>query len=210
MEHNGYICDLFPVFQRVVLILSTFSIMSQARRDGIKLFEEAISRISKRINFYKADYEFNYPDKELSPKPFHKGGCYCNGGVSGSSAANVSSSQTKPLPPQPTSVNFVVTSAGVSSPVPHGATPAPTQSGQGVRFAGGSGGKWGSEEYGKGSFNHRTTEVWVMPATANQDARTYYKNSPRNGNFDNQKLDPFTGRTIDRDDPLAHIYHGKE
>ena len=200
LDNYQYVSDLFPVFERVGLILAVFSMMCQARKDGVELTASAKRRITKCINRYKADYR-GYPKYELSPKPFHNGGCYCNGGVSGRADATVTSSQAKPFNSRPPAINWLVTSEGVSSPVPHGAVKMPTETGQGVRFGGGSGGKWGEQEYSKGDFNKKTAEVWVMPATENHPARTYFKNSG------NQKLDPFTGRTIDRDHLLAHIYH---
>lgn len=97
MENYQHITDSFPVFERVGLILAVFSIMCQARRDGIELSFGTRQRIAQRLNSYKADYERNYPKYELSPKPFHQGGCTCRGGVSGRTTATVSSTQTQPF-----------------------------------------------------------------------------------------------------------------
>lgn len=207
-KNYEYISNLYPVFGRVQLILGLFSLMCQARRDGVKLSDAARKRLTARVAAYKADMQKNYPEYELSPKPFHKGGCYCNGGVSGRVTATVAVKQAKPFEPRPHSVSFVVTSAGVSSPVPRGAVPLPTETGQGIRYGGGKGGKWGAAEHGMGEFSERVSEVWVMPATKNHPARTYYKNSgAANRGGQPQKVDPFTGRVIDRNHPLAHIYH---
>lgn len=94
LANYQHISDLFPVFERVVLLLSVFSMMCQAWRDGIELSDQTKQRIAQRIEGYKADFGSNYPEYELSPKPFHKGGCYCSGGVSGRTTATVSSTQT--------------------------------------------------------------------------------------------------------------------
>lgn len=207
-ENYEYVSDLFPVFGRVQIILGLFSVMCQARRDGVELSNKTRKRVASRVAAYKADVQQNYPEYELSPKPFHKGGCYCNGGVSGRTKATVTVTQAKPFVSRPPTINFVVTPEGVNNPVPIDAVKMPTGTGQGLRFGGGSGGKWGDAEHGKGSFNAKVSEVWVMPATANHLARTYYKNSgDGNRGGKPQKVDPFTGRTIDRNHPLAHIYH---
>jgi len=192
MDNYRYISDLFPVFERVRLMLSAFSLMCQARRDGVELSSSAKRRISIRVSGYQADYKRDYPQFELSPKPFHKGGCYCTGGVSGRTTATVSNTRAAPLAPKANTVNFVTTSSGFTSPVPQNAIRTPTRTGEGISFKGGSGGH---------GFHQSTTDVYVMTGHGNHDSRTYYMNSG------NQKVDPFTGKTVDPDHPMAHIYH---
>lgn len=100
MDNYQHVAEIFPVFERVWLILSVFSMMCQARRDGVELSSSTKRRISQRVIAYQTDYKRDYPKYELSPKPFHKGGCYCQGGVSGRTAATVSSDQRTPFVPQ--------------------------------------------------------------------------------------------------------------
>ena len=97
LDNYQHISDLFPVFERVGLILAVFSIMCQARKDGVKLSSKTKRRISSRTNSFKANFDKMYPPCELSPKPFHNGGCYCSGGVSGRPQAAVTKDQTKPF-----------------------------------------------------------------------------------------------------------------
>lgn len=200
-EHYDYVSSLFPVFERVRQILGLFSVFAQARRDGVVLSPSTQARLKKRVKVYKEAVRATHPQFELSPKPFHKGGCYCNGGVSGRTTAIVTETQSAAFSANPSSINWIVTPSGAASPVPDGAVKLTTRTGEGVRFGRGRGGRWGHAEHGRGEFNARTTDVYVMTGRGNNPPRTYFMNKS------NQKVDPFTGRTIDPDHPLAHIYH---
>ena len=97
MENYSHACDLFPAFERVGLVLATFSIMAQARQDGVELSARTRRRIANRKKQYTAEVNLLFPGYELSPKPFHNGGCYCQGGVSGRPKATVTATQSSPF-----------------------------------------------------------------------------------------------------------------
>ncbi|WP_171173695.1 hypothetical protein [Ruegeria sp. HKCCD8929] len=100
-ENYQEIADLFPVFERVAVILPAFSVMCRARSDGAVLSEDTKRRITRKINAYKRDFETNFPNFELSPKPFHKGGCNCNGGIAARTESTVSRTQFQSFVPRP-------------------------------------------------------------------------------------------------------------
>lgn len=92
--------------------------------------------------------------------------------------------------------DFVVSSGGTAFPVPKGATgPFPADSGKGFQFTGGSGGN---------GLNPRTTDVRIMdPVTS---GKYQYPNGYGSyGNATGQTVNPFTGQTIRKSDPLWHI-----
>lgn len=189
----------FPVFLRVKLLLGLFSTLCQARRDGAVLSAKEKRRLQAKITPYKEETTKD-ASIEYSPKPYHKGGCFCSGGVSGRTDATVLETQLKPFE-ELHSPDFLVSSSGFISPVPEGATGPVSlydkKSGKretGMAFIGGSGGH---------GFDNKTTSVYVMDANSRQGPRTYYRN------ITGQKVDPFTGKTIDPTNPLAHMYHTK-
>ena len=198
-----YVADLFPVFERVKTVLGLFAVFSQARQDGVVLSARTQARLRKRVEGYAAAAR-RYPNPELSPKPYHNGGCQCVGGVSGRDSANIVKTQTHPLTERLPGINFVVTPKGRAVVVPTGAVKTPIPGGgPGLRFAEGSGGRWGSEEHGLGAFHQSTAEVWIFPAIGNHRERCYYKR--KHGTI-GQKVDPFTGKTVGPGHPYAHIY----
>ena len=192
-EHYDVAAEQFPVFFRVKQLLGIFATLCQARRDGVTLAGKEKRRLEQIIAVYKDRYK-NNPGPEYSPKPFHRGGCFCFGGVSGRTNATVAQTQAQPFHEPPHTVDFLVSRSGFTSPVPDGGSGPHPPRGSGVAFKGGSGGK---------GFHPKTTDVFVMDPNIHQGARTYYIN------ISNQKVDPFTGRTIDPDHPYAHIYHDK-
>ena len=91
-------------------------------------------------------------------------------------------------PPGP---DFVVSKAGTTIPVPQGASgPRPTRA-PGVQFTKGSGGGHG--------FDSRVTGVRIMDQTSRHPKRVIYMNKR------GQTVDPYTGNTVRRSDPSAHI-----
>lgn len=193
-DHYDYAAEQFPVFYRVKLLLALFSTLCQARRDGLELSNREQSRLLRKIRKIKRQHRKN-SNTEYSPKPFHRGGCYCQGGVSGRTTATVVETSMKQFELPLNSVNFLISKNGFVSPVPEGAIGPYAPRSSGVALRGGVGGH---------GFDKRTTDVYVMDENRHQGKRTYYMN------ITGQKVDPFTGHTIDPDHPMAHIYHNKK
>jgi hypothetical protein len=107
-------------------------------------------------------------------------------------------------PPPPTgglhSPNFVAHPNGEIAIVPEGALgPTPAESGKGFQFQGGSGGH---------GLDPRTSGLRVMdPKTEGKfqypDGYMKYNNNPPQGPA--QTINPYTGKTLARSDPSAHI-----
>jgi hypothetical protein len=195
-KHYDYASDLFPIFRRVEKLLAIFNTFYQARQDGVRLSPSEISRITALISKFRYNKVNYLPTVEYSPRTYHSDGCLCQGGVGAEGKNNLSAFQVGEMPGVSYEVNFVIASSGFITPVPKGAKgPSLVPSGNGFRFLGGSGGH---------GFSKSTAQVWIMDETIKQGTRTYYKN------ITDQKIDPFTGRTIDEKHPMAHIYHEKD
>lgn len=92
--------------------------------------------------------------------------------------------------------DFIVSPGGTAFPVPKGASgPFPAQSGKGFQFTGGSGGH---------GLSPRTTDVRIMdPVTTGK--YQYPSGYGSYGNAAGQTVNPSTGQTIPKSDPLWHI-----
>lgn len=89
------------------------------------------------------------------------------------------------------STDFVVTPKGDAIPVPTGASgPTPTRA-PGAQYTGGSGGH---------GLDKKVTGVRVMEGTAHHRPRAVYSNAS------GQTVNPSTGRTVAKSDPMAHHY----
>jgi RHS repeat-associated protein len=87
--------------------------------------------------------------------------------------------------------SFIAPSEGPAMVVPRGATgPTPPRSGTGMIFSGGRGGL---------GLDPRVTTVRVMDASGKHGRRMSYENVL------GQKVDPYSGRTISRQRPWAHM-----
>lgn len=211
-ENYEYISDIFPVFRRIKYILAMYSVLCRARDDGYMPSLALKEAILPHVSRWKSSVP---PRPSLSPKPFHKGGCYCSGGVSAGAPATVTNTQTDPFNEKPFSPSFVVASCGWTVPIPEGATLREDlpRNGPGMTYTGGSGGHSfavGSGEYQ--SFAKETSAVFIIDATNRHPRRAYFCSSfidDRSGKEKFQKIDPFTRRTLDNNDPWAHIYPGK-
>ena len=95
----------------------------------------------------------------------------------------------------PHSPDFIVHPNGEAVPVPTGAVgPTPVDSGRGFQFTGGSGGH---------GLDPRVTDVRIMdPVTTGK--YTYPDGYVSYSNAADQAVNPWTGQTVSRDDPLWH------
>ncbi|MGN3967440.1 hypothetical protein ACS0ZG_37245 [Burkholderia gladioli] len=92
--------------------------------------------------------------------------------------------------------NFIVTPNGVAYPVPSGATgPALANNGKGMQFQGGSG--------GNGLSPNTTGFRFMDPITSGPYQYPYGYGSYNNAN--GQAVNPLTGKTIPKTDPMWHI-----
>ncbi|ABY36843.1 hypothetical protein Caur_3660 [Chloroflexus aurantiacus J-10-fl] len=87
--------------------------------------------------------------------------------------------------------DFVVTPHGEAIPVPDGAVGPLSTRAPGFQYIGGSGGK---------GLDQRVSAVRIMDANQRQGRRVVYMNER------DQRVNPYTGRTISKSDPLAHLY----
>lgn len=188
-DNYNYLTSEFPVFQRVRLLLGIYSVFRQFRREGLHPSASEELRLMRKFSTVDGG---DLGDWEYCPKAFHKDGCTCSGGVSASGEANVASNQTSAFGFFQDCVNFLVSASGFVSPVPDEAGGPHQPYGKGVAFTGGSGGH---------GFAKEVSSVYVLDANSNQGARTYYRNAA------GHKVNPFTGKQIRQDDPLAHMYH---
>jgi len=108
-DNYEYAGSIFPVFTRVKYILALFNVFCQARRDGVILSETERRRIQSTMDDYKREYSQSFQKVEYSPKQFHKGGCYCSGGVSGRDQAKVTHSPLETIQIQPTRIYVTYT-----------------------------------------------------------------------------------------------------
>jgi RHS repeat-associated protein len=89
--------------------------------------------------------------------------------------------------------SYAVAPDGTVFPVPEGATAGPPESGEGIMYTG------GKAPYG---MDRRVTGVRFMgPSTYQPYNRAMYMNAQ------NQTVNPWTGDTIARSHPFAHIYY---
>jgi hypothetical protein len=106
-----------------------------------------------------------------------------------------------PAIPPTNSPNFIVSPGGETIIVPEGATgPRPVDNGKGFQFQGGSGGH---------GLDPRTSGVRIMdPTEPNQASPGYpngYASYNNNSQPKKQTVNPYTGRTIAKNDPWWHL-----
>jgi hypothetical protein len=92
--------------------------------------------------------------------------------------------------------DFIVSPGGTVFTVPKGASgPFPVRTGKGFEYTGGSGGN---------GLSQRTTDVRIMdPVTSGK--YQYPGGYGSYGNTSGQAVNPYTGKTIPRSDPMWHI-----
>ena len=111
-------------------------------------------------------------------------------GATGAPAAEAGSAEGAASAGASTNPAFVGFEEGAPAVIPEGATgPIPTR-GPGMQFTEGSGG------YG---LDPRVENVRIMDATEQHGARVIYENGA------GQTVNPYTGRTIPKTDPWAHM-----
>ncbi len=78
-ENYELISSLFPVFERVRQLLALFKLVAAARDEKL-VNEAALQRKAQSI--VQRFSARSRSEKILAPKPWHRGGCWCQGGVS--------------------------------------------------------------------------------------------------------------------------------
>ena len=95
------------------------------------------------------------------------------------------------------SIDFIGQARGPAVAVPDGAIgPIPAENGKGFQFVGGNGGK---------NLSPRTTGVRIMDPTLPNPPSPGYPNGYASYSMEKQTINPYTGHTIGKKDPMWHI-----
>lgn len=97
--------------------------------------------------------------------------------------------------------NFFVAKDGTTLIAPKGSVVSTPMKGQGLRLKDGQGGN---------GLHKNAQSLNIMAATKHHPQRAYYTKQSNNPNEKGQKVDPYTGKTISNNHPMAHIYFGKD